>query len=183
MTEKIPGIEKPKRKVDFLIGGEKKSFDRDAFMEDMGVVDIVRMQGTDFPNINATPGSMFDHFNIEKTVNRPPDREKGELERKYLIAKIVAPGQPEPLLTLDDALIVECEKSIPKLTYDQLTADHFAHALPGTNDALSLQDTMTKRYGGSDGSRGLSRDEVIAKGLGYTQFRIVGPAPESKIAR
>ena len=60
MSEKIPdpnalsdtnseGPEKRRRTVDFLIGGEVKSFDREAKVAELGVVDIVRMQPEDFP--------------------------------------------------------------------------------------------------------------------------------------
>lgn len=185
MSEKIPspsdlrlasdeGKEKPKRKVPFLIGGEEKIFDRDLVMEDLRVKDIVRFQKEDFPNIDATPGAIFLHFNIEKSVNVP-----GE---KYLLALIHRGGVPgqEPTLSFEGALIAECVEAKSNLRYEELTEEQLAQSLPGLRDVSSLQDTMVDRY---SKSRGLSREQVIALGLGYTLFRIVGQAPASEVAR
>jgi len=174
------GKEKPKRSVDFLVGGEVKSFDRDTFMAEIGVVDIVRMQPSDFPKIDQTPGWKFSHFNLKETVNRPA--EANEPERKYLIVKIEKGGDPnkEPLLSPDGALFAECLESASGLSYDELTAEQLALSLEGMRDVPSLQDEMVKRY---SQSRPLSRQQIIDAGLGYTLFKILGPAPTSNVVR
>ena len=189
MTEKIPlpsvlsganseNKDKPKRTVQFVIGGQVKSFDRDTVKEDYRVEDIVRMQPEDFPNIDATPGSLFLHLNLRETPNRPANPD--EPERKYLIVKIVGPGQPEPLLTPEGALLAECVDAKSNVPYDELTDELLALSLPGLKDRVSALATMQKRYGAS---RGLSPKEVEDAGVGYTIFRILGPAPASNVVR
>jgi hypothetical protein len=182
MTEKIPNSndnkEKFKRTVDFLIGGEVKSFDRDTVIEDFRIADIVRIQPDDFPNIKVTPGSLFTNFNYAKTVNRPASVD--EPERKYLIVKIVGPGQPEPLLTLEGALIAECVEAESGVPYEKLTDKQLSHSLPGRRDIPGLLAAMQESYGRS---RGLSPKQIEDAGVGYTLFRILGPAPASNVAR
>lgn len=189
MSEKIPNPnalnvtnenkEKPKRTVEFLIGGEVKSFDRDTAKEDFGVVDIVRIQPEDFPKIDPTPGWIFLHFNLKETVNRPahPD----EMQREYLIAKIEEsrPGK-EPVLSPDGALLAECLEAKSNVGYDELTPEQLALSLEGMRDIPSIQGEMVKRYAQS---RGLSTQQIIDLGLGYTLFKIIGPAPVSNVVR
>lgn len=167
------GQERPRRTVEFLIDGEVKSFDREAVKHDFGVDNIVRIQPSDFPNIIPAPGWRFVHFNIEKSDNVP-----GLL---YLIVKIERGGVGrEPLLSLDGALMAECVEAKSNVPYEAITAEQFAESLPGLKDLSSTLDVMAQRYGES---RGLSREEVEAAGVGLTIFRIVGPAPASRVAR
>ena len=156
-----------------------KSFDREAKMAELGVVDIVRMQPSDFPKIDPTPGWEYSHFNIVDTKNRPA--KDGEPKREYLIARIEssAPGR-EPILSPDGALIAECREAIEHLSYDELTPEQLKLSLEGMRDVPSLLDEMEKRY---SLTRGLSRQQIIEKGLGYTLFRILRRASASNIAR
>lgn len=168
------GAEKKKRRVPVLVGDVEKIFDRDSVMEDLRVRDIVRFQKEDFPNIDSTPGALFLHFNIEKSVNVT-----GEHYLLALIHRGSVPGQ-EPTLSLEGALIAECVEAKSNVRYEELSEEQLAQSLPGLRDVPSLQDTMVDRYGKS---RGLSREEVISFGLGYTLFKIIGPAPASELVR
>jgi hypothetical protein len=162
------GKEKLRRTVEFIIDGEEKSFDRDTFMQDMGVVDIVRIQPGDFPKINPTPGWRYTHFNFEKTVNKPG--------KKYLIARIEKTfgKERDPRLSLEGALIAGCVDSQEKLSYDDLTDEQLNLSLEGMKTRSTLEDEMVNRYGPS---RGLDRAAVLAAGLGCTFFEIEKPAP------
>lgn len=181
MVEKVPSAseshgnkEKPKRIVQFLVGGEVKSFDRDTVISDLKVTDIVRMQPAEFENIDPTPGFLYSRFNFKETVNTP------ESQYPYLIVKIVGPGQPEPLLTLDDALVAQCIEAKSGISYSDLTEEQLAHALPGQRDRSALLAAMQESYGRS---RNLSPMQVEDAGVGYTLFRILGPAPVSNVVR
>lgn len=179
MSEKIPhpnvsapaqseGIEKP-RTLLLLINGQEHSFDRTTWLKEKGIADIVRMQEGEFENIDRTPGFEFSRYNFESTVNRP--RNPDEPERKYLIARIVEPRFPEPLLALDDALIAECVKAIKNTSYAGLTEEQLALSLPGQRDRTELLSSMQLNYAQS---RGLTPKQVEDAGVGYTLFRIQG---------
>jgi hypothetical protein len=167
--------EKPKRTVLFLISGEEKAFDRDTWMKENGIVDIVRMQEDEFASIDRTPGFEFSRYNFEKTVNRP--RTSEEPERKYLIARIVESRMPEPLLALDDAMLTDCVYAIESMSYDDITSEQLAMSLGEQKTLPLLKEAMVKSY---SKSRKLSEKEIIDAGLGYTLFRITGAASVPK---
>lgn len=78
------------------------------------------------------------------------------------------------------ALLAECLEARSNVAYDDLTEELLAESLPGLRDRASALATMQQRYGQS---RGLSPEEVERAGVGYTLFRILGPAPASNVVR
>lgn len=152
------------------MNGDEMLLDYAAFLEHFNITSVVRIPSAEFDQINLQNPS-FDHFNLGKTHHQVGER--------YLVLKIVRHGsltaggtkEVPPLLSLDRAFIVECEKVENNVSYADLTPEHFTYALPTTPDLETLRPTIHNRYKTSRPD--LTGEEMEKLGVGYTRFKII----------
>lgn len=135
-----------------------------------GVEGIIRIRDDEYAGIDPKLGYLG-HFNLETAGN--------VIGSKNALPRIVRSGHYDvttkeellPLLSFDDIYYAVCEQCEERLSYDELTEEHFRYPLGNVRNAEDLKRVILARYRKS--LHGVSDSEILARGVAFTLLRLI----------
>lgn len=153
-----------------LLNGEQLTLENsDPYFDALPSRHFIRIREDEYPFLPGV-GHTYTHFNLSPAFHIPG--------LTYMFPIILETGYFDgekevlPLISLDNAYIVECIGFETFRAYKDLKDEDFKFSASNIHDAEDLKKIIIKKY--SKSMPTLSEEEILAKGVSITTLKIVG---------